>query len=303
MSLINSLFIIFSLVAVGVVSGRKKVLDHSQIEGFEAFLFKIGLPCYLFIAALKHDISMLLHAGYITSYLTTFAIISVFVILLFYRHRPLSSICIRALASGYSNAAIYALPIIVFLLNDPIAGIIANILQVVVIQSITVTALSFIRHKEKSIARRLATILSTPLIIMPILGLILNYLRFIPNPAIITVIESLGNSASTIALFAFGLRLSTLKVTKDSFNKNLFLIIFLKNIMHPIVAFLVGKYIFTLEVYWLYSLVIVSSAPTAFIVYLISKQFSIEDELMKMVVAISAIASLISLVFITAVLF
>ena len=57
-----------------------------------------------------------------------------------------------------------------------------------------------------------------------------------------------------------------------------------------------------LENYWFNSLVIAASAPTAFVVYLISKQFSTEEELVKKVVALSSVVATISLVLITMVI-
>ncbi len=303
MPIINSLIIIFALIAIGLFAEKRSILSHTQIEGFEAFLFKIGLPCYLFVAALKYDIRLLLHTEFISSYLTTFLIITAIIALVYYRSASLSSILMRSLASGYSNIAIYALPIIIFLLKDPMSGIIGNIFQVVVIQSSIVTILNLIKHKEKAMVKSVVAILSTPLIVMPIIGLTLNYLQFSPGYIITTVVEDLGNSASTIALFAFGLRLGTLKVTKASFDRNLLFIIFTKNALHPTIAYCVGRYIFALEQYWLYSLVITASAPAAYVIYFIAKQFAVDEELMKLVVAISAIASLFSLVVITAVFF
>jgi hypothetical protein len=115
-------------------------------------------------------------------------------------------------------------------------------------------------------------------------------------------LESLGSGASSIALFTFGLTLGSIKINKNNIDRSLVLIILIKNILHPIVAFCIGNYILHLETYWLYSLVIASSAPTAFIVYWIAKQFAIEQDLIKIVVAISAIVSIFTLVIITFIL-
>jgi len=45
--------------------------------------------------------------------------------------------------------------------------------------------------------------------------------------------------------------------------------------------------------------VIAASAPTAFVVYLIPKQFSTEEELVKKIVALSSVVATVSLIFIT----
>jgi predicted permease len=137
---------------------------------------------------------------------------------------------------------------------------------------------------------------------MPSLGLLFNYFEFIPNTVITSSIQNLGIGASGFALFTFGLTLGSIKLRKEDFSTNMLVIVFIKNIIHPFISFFIGKYILHLEGYWLYSLVIATSAPTAFVVYLISKQFSIEAELVKKVVAITSILSLVSLVFIAIIL-
>lgn len=299
MTLIQSLLMIFTIIAIGILCEKRKVFTIHQIEGFEVFLFKIAMPSYLFTSTLNHDFATLIHIPYIFSYMLSFLVIMAIVFFYFCKTNSSSQICIKILASGYVNAAIYTLPVIIFLLKDPVAGIIGNVIQVLLIQTVFITLLSFINHKEKSIARRLLIAVSTPLIVMPALGLLCNYLQFTPPSILTSSIQSLGIGASGIALFTFGLTLGSFKIVKTDFNKELFFIIFLKNILHPVVSFLIGRYIFGLVEYWLYSLIIATSAPTAFVVYLIAKQFSIEPDLVKRVVAITSFVSLTSLIFIT----
>ncbi len=301
MHLIQSLLVIFGIIAIGIICEKRKVLNTIQVEGFEIFLFKIAMPCYLFISILRHDLATLLNTQYICSYLLSFYAVAMVVLFCFRKDRT-STICIRILASGYVNAAIYALPVITFLLGDPIAAIIGNLLQVVVIQSIFIIILSFINHKEKSVLGRLLTAFTTPLVAMPIIGLLCNYLQFAPHAVITTIIQNLGNSASGIALFTFGLTLGGIKISKKNISKDLLLIVLIKNILHPIIAFCIGKYLFYLEGYWLYSLVIATAAPTAFVAYLIAKQFSIDQDLVRITVALTSISSLASLTFITLIL-
>ncbi len=54
-----------------------------------------------------------------------------------------------------------------------------------------------------------------------------------------------------------------------------------------------------LESYWFNSLVITTSAPTASVVHLVSKQFFIEEEIAKRAIALSSVVSIVLLIFIT----
>jgi predicted permease len=170
---------------------------------------------------------------------------------------------------------------------------------VIVIQSIFIVFLSLINHKEKSITKKLIGIISTPLVIMPIIGLFLNIWSIEPHPLMISIIKTLGVGSPSLALFSFGLTLGSVKIKKETITREILWIVFLKNFLHPFIAFCVGKYAFDLEEYWLYSLVIATSAPTAFVVYILGKQFSKDTHWMKTVLAITAIISAISLVMIS----
>lgn len=299
MTLIQSLLVIFAIIFLGIICQRRKVINQVQIEGFEIFLFKIAMPCFLFTSTLQHDLAALLNTKYIVAYLLTFLGVAGVVSLIAYRVSTASELCIKILASGYINAAIYTLPIITFLLQDPTAGILGNLVQVVIIQSIFIILLNFIHHKEKSTVRKLISIISTPMIALPVIGLLCNYLKINPPSVITQAVQHLGDGASSIALFTFGLTLGAIKISKENIDKSLLLIIFIKNVLHPLIAFCIGYYLLHLESYWLDSLVIAASAPTAFIIYFIAKQFCVEQDLVKRVVAMSSMLSLISLVLIT----
>ena len=297
MTLIESLLVIFAIIALGFFCERRRIFNPTQVEGFEVFLLKIAMPCYLFTAALHYDFSTLFHLQYVYSYCLAFLTVAT-IATLFFRHYTASTICMRILASGYVNVAIYTIPVITFLLGDPKAGVLANFLQVIIIQALLITTLSLINHKEKSIIRRLLTIFSTPLIIMSIVGLLCNALELYPHLILTTMVKNIGNGASSIALFTFGLTLGGIKISRANINRDLLLMVGLKNILHPMVAFLIGRYVFSLDGYWLYALVIAAAAPPAFVVYLIAKQFSVDKDFVRIMLAMSSIVSLFSLIFI-----
>lgn len=294
MSFIQSLGTIFLIILTGIICRKMKILNQTHVEGFEIILFKILTPCYLFSSIIERDLKTLLYLPYACSYLLSFVFVAIITFLIFNKDDS-SFVYIKILASSYTNTAIYSLPVITFLLENPLSAILSNLLQVIIIQSVFLILIGFTTNKKESVIIRLKSLILTPLIIMPILGLLYNYLQISISPLIFQPISTFGNGASSIALFTFGLMVGGISFTRNDINKHLILIVVIKNIAHPIIAYAVGKYIFQLSSYWLTSLVIVTSAPTAFIVYLIAKQFSIDQELVKKVVALSSIASLFSL--------
>jgi predicted permease len=142
-------------------------------------------------------------------------------------------------------------------------------------------------------------VILSPIVAMPIIGLFCNAMEYVPHFVITSTIENIGNVSSSIALFTFGITLGSVKITKRNLTTELLFIIFLKIVVHPMIAFIFGRYVFSLSGYWLDSLMIATSAPTAFFVYLIAQQFTqeqiIDDDFVKRTIALSSVASLISL--------
>ena len=295
MGLIETLLVIFTIILTGIICEKRKLFTHTQIDGFELFLFKIAIPCYLFSSTLHYDLASLIQLSYISAYLFLFFCMSV-VVFVFYRRADISEVCLKILSSSYVNAAIYTLPVITLLLVNPISAIIGNLTQVIIIQPIFIAILSFIAHKEKSILKRIIAIFSTPLVIAPIIGLLFNYLHFMPPQFIDLALQSLGKGVSSIALFVFGLSLGSMKISREDLNKDLIFIVFMKCCIHPLLAFYIAKYLFDLEGYWLNSIVICASAPPAFMVYVIAKKFAVKPDLVKNSLAISSVVSLFSLI-------
>ena len=301
MNLFNSLFTIFAIIFLGIFCAKRKIVNGTQIEGFEIFLFKLIMPCYLFTVTLNSSLRELLNVDYILSYLVTFICVGL-VTAISFRKDNASEISIKILASGYANSSIYALPIITFLLGDPIAAALAALLNVLIIQLSMVTVLNVINHNDKSIIKLLVKIVANPLFVMPIAGFLCNYLYLDLYIGILETIKTIGGASSSLALFTFGLGMAEIKITKNSLNKESIIIILIKNILHPIIAFYIGHHIFDLEEYWLWSLIIGTSAPTAFVVYIIAKEFIEDSHSIKKEVALSCIFSLFSLIVITLVL-
>lgn len=299
MGIIQSFIVIVSIILIGIFFQRKKILNSAQIEGFGIFLLKLAMPCYLFSSLLHHDLSALLYTEYILSFCLAFLIVAGVIAAIYYKTKSPLALCIKTLAAAYPNALIYTLPIITFLLDDPVAGIIGNILQIVVIQSIFVMIMNFISHRDRSTLQKILMVISTPIILAPIIAIICNIAQISVPKFILDITQHIGNGATSIALFAFGLSIGEVEFNKRTFNKPLVTLVAIKNIFHPIVAWVIGKYIFGLEGYWLYSLIIATSAPTAFVVTLLANQYKIEVDLMKRTVAISSMFSIISLIVIT----
>ncbi len=302
MGLFNSLAVIFMLIVVGWASGRARLFTAEQVEGFEHFLFRFAIPCYLFTATITYDLNLLWNIQYSMAYLLLFAVIGLLVTglhMLQYAGHTWgtvfwSRLLVKILAGAYVNTAGYALSVITILFTDPSAAILSNLLQALCLQPLFVLLLNCLKHRERSLLAKFLQTLMNPMVIFPLIGLGINYFEYAVPEVLVLTTRYFGDAVSSLSLFTFGLSISQLVVTRKQYDA--WGLLAIKSLAHPLFAYVLGRYVFALKGYWLSTLVVTASAPTAVVVYLIAKRFTAEEQLTKTVVLFSSILSIVSLI-------
>ncbi len=294
-----SLIPIIGVISVGAIARNIEIFNEHHTKGFEIFLFKIGFPCYLFSVALTQDLDSIFNIRFIAGYIITF-ICAFSLAMLLHKNTPLKQQIALSLTSSYCNTSSYLTPVLLFLFNNVISGVIANLLQVIIIQSIVILIFTSLNNSKTSKLLTLCKVACTPFIIMPLCGLALNYFslqNIIKYPY--EIINTIGKSTAGMALFVFGLNCAPIKFHDNIQKLKVIKIITIKNFIHPLIAFCVGYFLLNLHGYWLQSLVIAASAPTAFLIYIISNQYNAQDDAIKIGVILSSVTSVITIVFIS----
>lgn len=286
---------IFSLIALGFFCKQKGMFGHKQIEGFEIFLLKIALPCYLFTSIGRYSLSELVYPPFIMGYLLSF--LAVFVLVALHTQKPASDILIRTFSAGYINTAIYMIPIVTLIYHNPSSGVLSNLTQVLCIQPMMLILLQWCHPGP--VLKKILKPLKTPVILLPLLAVVLQYLGLSLPLSINSTLQQLGDITSGLALFTFGLSVAPesgfIKEPKGLHSKAVLELVCIKTLVHPLLSFLIGRYLCHLSGYWLVSLVIAGSAPTAFLAYLIAKDHDIKVQETKQVLALSSVIALLVL--------
>jgi len=301
----NSLFL---LPAIGVIFigciARRKIFDDHSIKSFEIFLFKIALPCFLFSVTFSSELKTIFNINFIFAYLVTWFFTFLLAMSL-HKNNILKQRFALSFASSYSNTALYSVPITFFLFDNSISAIIANLIQVMIIQSIMIAILAFFdsnKAQKKNVFKEcLFRVIKTPLVFMPFLGLFLNYwqLHSFKNNFLYESIKILGNTGAGIALFVFGLNCTAIKFNDKLQKIKVIKMVVIKNLIHPLFALCVGYFLFHLADYWLKSLIIITSAPTAFLIYVLTNQYKANDEAIRIATVVSCFASIITVILIS----
>lgn len=163
---------IFATVFLGVLARRKQLLKQEEVRGLQQFVMKFGLPCVLFTSCLQADIS--------TETVGTFALVVPFMV----------AATLWAFKMGQKKFPFHNLPMLFAAQESGMLGIplfiilfgsaqayrmgILDIAQMVTAFP-TIAILSASTGENPSTKELLKKVVRSPLLIMSVIGLILNF--------------------------------------------------------------------------------------------------------------------------------
>jgi len=295
MAYLDPILVIFLIIFVGIIYAQSRSVTTDHVDGLDTFLFRIFMPCYFFMLMYNHNLSTLIDLKYMSSFLLTFLLTALCTLLLNFRKHSYDMNLMHVFSSTYVNSAVFTLPVTIYLLQDPRAAVLGNFLQIIFIQSVFVIFFSFAKQGQVSWLQRLQNALLNPMLGMPLAGLACNWLDLTPHAVVLGAVKALGDAAPAVALCNFGLSLGTTRIKDLSVTPLLVRLVVIKNVIHPMIAFIVGAFIFGLQGYWLWALVLMTSAPPGFITLRFAKTHHLNPALIKAVMVVSGVVALIIL--------
>ncbi len=300
MNLLIASLPIFIIIIAGYLVALFNFFDKEASVVLIRLIFYIIMPITLFLDIAQLPISNTLRWDYMGAYFFTSIIVMLISIImsryLFARDR--SNLIINAMASTHTNTAYLALPLFLLLFKtvSPVASII--IVQAVfnffILLGMDVTTGA---KQNKSYSYTIfAVFWKNPILIGIILGVIFSSLHIELPHIISSTFTIVSKSALFIALFALGL---SLRVDKASLNKKqkleISMLIVLKSFVHPLIAFLVGYYIFGLTGFMLTALILMAAMPVAKNLFVFAKRYQVGVERANIIVFITTVISILTL--------
>lgn len=254
------------VVAVGFVLGRLNVLGSGSQEVISRLVFSAGTPALLFVTLASTDLTAVFSPVLIIAALSTIAVALIYagVAALIWK-RPTGTTVIGALSACYVNAGNLGIPISVFVLGD--AAFVAPVMlfQVVVLAPIAYAILDLDgRSDYEPWWSRISRPLRNPILIGSALGMLVSASGVSLPEIVLEPVGLVAGIAVPGALIAFGLSLSGgLLTSAPVLLRDLLLINFLKLVLHPVLAFLLGFYLFGLSGIMLLAVTLFAALPTA----------------------------------------
>jgi predicted permease len=257
---------IIAVIAVGVLLAQFKVLDISSQRVLSGVAFFVASPALMVTVLGSTDTSTLLSANLIASLAGVMVSGGLYVLLarLVWR-RTAGDTVIGTFTACYVNAGNLGLPIAAYVLGD--AALVAPMLlmQLLVMQPLALAVMdTAVSGGRLSLLGLLRRPLTNPLTVGSIIGLLLAVTgaelpAFVRDP-----LELVGGMAVPAMLLAYGvsLRLGP-KPGHGTSAAEIGYITFLKLVVQPVVAFVVGRYVLDLEATALLAVTVIAALPTA----------------------------------------
>jgi predicted permease len=296
--------IIVAVIAVGYVIGRFDLLGASADRVLSRLAFFVLSPALLFTVLADADVTHLFSALLPISAIAAVVDITAFlVIALLVWRRSLPEATVGALSSGYVNANNIGLPVSVYVLGDASSSAPVILLQLIVLAPIALTVLDVSTSGKLSIGRVLLQPVRNPLIIGSLLGLIVALLHLkLPMP-VMAPFQLVGAAAVPVILLNSGMSLHGRRpLAAGTQRKDVVLASSLKLAAMPVVAWLLGHFVWHLQGHQLFVVVVLAALPTAQNVFNYAQRYDRGVTIARDTVLITTALSIVVLVIITALL-
>ncbi|MBF4479828.1 hypothetical protein SAMN02745947_02279 [Rhodococcus rhodochrous J3] len=288
--------VIFVIIAIGFTLGRLGTLGHEAQTVLSRLVFFVATPALLFDVLATSDLSVIFSPNLYIAAATAFAVAIVhFVVAKLWLRRAVPEATIGALCAGYVNSANLGIPIAVFVLGD--ASFVAPLLlfQIVVLSPIALTMLDLSTMRAGvSLLDTLLAPFKNPIVLAAAAGLAIAISGWTPPEALLQPFHLLGGASVPGALLAFGLSLQGVRVLEKgtSPRRDIALASVLKILAQPVLAYLMGRFVFGLDGHALFAVVVVAALPTAQNVFVYASAYGRGTVLARDAALVTTLASI-----------
>ncbi|MBD8704720.1 AEC family transporter [Frigoribacterium sp. CFBP 13712] len=257
--------IIGAVIAVGYVVGRIDLLGPQGHHVLSRMVFFVLTPCLLFTTISQADVHLLFSRLLVVSAAASLvaAVISVLVLKLVLK-RSAAETAIGTMGGAYVNANNIGLPVATYVLGS--ATFVAPVLlfQLLVLTPIVLAVMDTATNRGSSLGRTIARPFTNPLLIGSALGVVVAVTGFEIPEAVMQPFVLVGGAAVPVVLISFGMSLvGSRPLQAREGRADVVLATVLKLGVMPLVAWLLGAFVFGFEGHELFVAVVLAGLPSA----------------------------------------
>ena len=277
MGLLNALqgFCVIGIVILaGYIAARLRIGGSSAQMVLNRFSFFVCSPCLMFAILSKEPIFDIFHSSIVVAFASAMAVGVIFLIVnRLHFHMDAAHATIGALNSLYLNSNNIGLPIATYILGDPALVAPILVMQQALFTPVGLTVLDMATTGRVSAKEVLKQPFHQPMLIASLLGIAVSVVSaqtgwFVIPDFLYDPIDMIGDAAVPMILMAFGMSLHGTRPMQDRTARQATVTVtVLKNLVMPLVAFLLSYFVMGFRGPTLYACVVLAALPTGQNVY------------------------------------
>ncbi|KGJ72733.1 membrane protein [Cryobacterium roopkundense] len=296
--------IIGFVILVGYIVERFRIAGSGAGIVLNRMAFFVATPALLF-TVLSHADPGLLFSTFLLTVLSTIVagvVLYLVVARIFFR-LPVAETVLGAGSATYVNANNIGLPVAIYVLGSATYVAPVLLLQLLVIAPIILAILDVSTSGRISFGSILTQPLRNPMIIASVAGIVVAILGIeVPVP-VLAPLELIGGAAIPMVLMSFGMSLHGQRLLKKGTGrKQVVVATVIKVAVMPVIAYLLGRFVFDLGSAELFAVVAVSALPTAQNIFNFSARYNRAIIVTRDTVLLATVASIPALLVIAALL-
>lgn len=285
MGLLNALqgFCVIGIVILaGYIAARLRIGGSSVQMVLNRFSFFVCSPCLMFAILSKEPIFDIFHSSIVVAFASAMAVGVIFLIVnRLHFHMDAAHATIGALNSLYLNSNNIGLPIATYILGDPALVAPILVMQQALFTPVGLTVLDMATTGRVSAKEVLKQPFHQPMLIASLLGIAVSVVSaqtgwFVIPDFLYDPIDMIGDAAVPMILMAFGMSLHGTRPMQDKTARQATVTVtVLKNLVMPLVAFLLSYFVMGFRGPTLYACVVLAALPTGQNVYNYAARYNV----------------------------
>ncbi len=296
---ITTLLPIFGLILLGFALRRSGCLGEAAASELNRFVVWLCLPALLFTATASSSLAQLWHPEFILVYaFSTLLIFDLVFGIKLLRGRAMADASIDGLGAAYANTGYVGIPLCLFVFGDSglEPALIATLLVVCVLFAVAVVLIEVGAHTEPTALRAIAKVslalLKNPLVVSPLLGGLWGASDAQMPQAVDALLSLLGDATTPCALVSLGAFLAHRQVGSVQGTTSL---VFIKLVIHPLLAWVLAFHVFELPDLWAKSAVLLAALPTGTGPYMLAEYHGRNAAVVSRSILLSTLGSVVTL--------
>ena len=257
--------IIGFVILIGYFVERFGIVGAGAGRMFNRMAFFVATPALLFTVLAHADVSVLFSEFLVTIVCTIVVGVLIYITLarLFFR-TPLAETVLGASSATYVNANNIGLPVAIYVLGSAQYVAPVLLLQLVILAPAILAVLDMATRGRASFGSIVTQPFRNPMILGSLAGVLVAAFGITVPAPILAPFELIGGAAIPLVLLSFGMSLHGQRLLKaGTGRKQVVAATLIKVVLMPTIAFLFGRFVFSLEGAELFAVVAVSALPTA----------------------------------------